>query len=102
LTDQIAIEIAAGVRAREVLNNEVVQVAFADIRQRVHQAWIKLPVEAVEAQVSLKHYQRAIDDLEAQIKIYIETGKFAESWLAKAKEKEARKQGADQGNRQSA
>lgn len=65
-------------RAREVLDNEAFNAAFADIEQEVFDRWQNSPSSETAARERLWIYQFLLKELKKNLTTRLETGKLAE------------------------
>ena len=67
-----------GNRAKEVLENEAFQQAFADIEQEVMKQWTDSPARDSEGREKLFIYLHQLRKVKAHLTTSLETGKLAE------------------------
>ncbi len=65
-------------RAKEVLENEAFQAAFADIEKEVFERWQNSPSTEAAARERLWLYQFLLKELKKNLTTRLETGKLAE------------------------
>lgn len=65
-------------RAKEVLENEAFQGAFADIEKEVFERWQNSPSTETQARERLWTYQFLLKELKKNLTTRLETGKLAE------------------------
>lgn len=65
-------------RAKEVLENEAFQAAFADIENQITQQWIESPARDTEGREKLWTSLKLLQKLKASLEGNLETGKLAE------------------------
>ncbi|WP_423016881.1 hypothetical protein [Undibacterium sp. Di27W] len=68
----------AASRAREVLENEAYQQAFADIENEVTEKWKNSPARDAEGREKLWMYLAMLKKLKSQLDTTLETGKLAQ------------------------
>lgn len=74
-------------RAREVLENEAFQRAFADVEQEITDEWKKSPARDAEGREKLWQYLSMLRKVKAQLETTLATGELAKaevnhkSWL---------------------
>lgn len=66
-----------GDRAREVLENEAFQAAFADIEQEVMNQWTNSPARDAEGREKLYSYLMLLRKVKACLHTTLDTGKLA-------------------------
>ena len=70
-----------GLRAAEILNNEVFQEAISAIRDEVVKQWESCPARDKEGKEALWQLMKTTSKFEGLLKGYIETGKLATEQL---------------------
>jgi hypothetical protein len=68
----------AGSRAKEVLENEEFQAAFAAVEQEIIDKWTNSPARDAEGRESLWQYLMLLRKVKAQLQTTLESGKLAE------------------------
>lgn len=66
-----------GDRAREVLENEVYQQVFHDLKTEIAEQWTKSPARDLEGREKLWLMQSLLSKLEAMLQTTLDTGKLA-------------------------
>lgn len=69
--------LARGVRANEVLENEIYIEAFELIKQEIYTTWQQSPARDAEARETLYLMLKLMDKLKATMQSVMETGKLA-------------------------
>jgi len=67
-----------GARAKEVLDNEVFQQVFSDIKADITEKWETSPARDAEGREKLWMYLAMLNKVESQLKSTLDSGKLAE------------------------
>lgn len=83
-------EASIGAAARGLLENPVFRQAMTDIRAAILKKWEDAPLRDKDGQHELKLMLKLLNDLEANFKQAINTGKLAEIQIEQEKEQESK------------
>ena len=81
--------VARGEEASRVLNSEVFNQAFADVRAALVKTWESLPTSDAENARDIHRRLKCLDDVKKALKYHISTGNMAQKELS-AREKAGR------------
>lgn len=76
-----------GEKAKDIVNNEVVQEALNAIRDSYMKTWRKSPARDTEGREHIYVMMKIVDSFEANLKSYIAEGELADKILADEKGK---------------
>ncbi len=81
MTDQIDIDRTRGVRARELLDNELVQEALATLKAEYLKAWEASPARDAEGRERLWVMVKLVEKFRGHLEQVFEAGKLADAEL---------------------
>ena len=81
MTDQIEIDRTRGVRARELLDNELVQEALATLKAEYLKAWEASPARDAEGRERLWVMVKLVEKFRGHLEQVFEAGKLADAQL---------------------
>jgi hypothetical protein len=71
-----------GIRAKQLLDDELIRAAFNDIRDNIYQGIASSSFDQSKEREDSYHMLRAVESLEGQFKRHINTGRAAEEKLS--------------------
>lgn len=74
-------DIQKGQQAQALLENEILQEIFANMRDTLTSAWSESPDRDVEGRERIYLMKKTVDTFEEHLKAYVNTGKFASHQL---------------------
>ena len=81
MTDQIEVDRSRGIRARELLDNELVQEALATLQAEYLKAWEASPARDAEGRERLWVMVKLVEKFRGHLEQVFEAGKLADAEL---------------------
>lgn len=82
MNDQLESEIRRGDHAASLLNDELLQEAFATIEREYTDQWLKSPARDAEGREKLYLMLKTLHRLQSELQSVLETGQVAKATLA--------------------
>lgn len=81
MTDQLEQDIARGIKAQQILNDQLVIDAFQAVKDEVYKQWQSSPARDAEGREKLFLMLKAQERVEAHLRSVMETGQLADATL---------------------